>query len=35
MMADEIRGARQKMSNIIMENLEGWGDEYEKVRQND
>lgn len=35
LMADETREARQKMSDIIMENLEGWGEEYEKIREDD
>ena len=35
LMADETRKARQKMSDIIMENLEGWGEEYEKIREDD
>lgn len=34
-MADETREARRRMSDIIMENLEGWGEEYEKIRQDD
>lgn len=34
-MADETREARKRMSDIIMENLEGWGEEYEKIRQDD
>lgn len=35
LMADETREARQKMSDIIMEKLEGWGEEYEKIREDD
>lgn len=35
LMADETRKARHKMSDIIMENLEGWGEEYEKIREDD
>lgn len=33
-LADETRHARQKISQIILENLEGWGEEYEEIRQN-
>lgn len=33
-LADETRRARQKLSQIILENLEGWGKEYEEIRQN-
>ncbi len=34
-MADETREARKRMSDIIMENLEGWGEKYKKIRQDD
>ena len=30
-MADETRKAREKMSEIILENLEGWGGAYEQI----
>ncbi len=33
-LAEETRRARQKLSQIILENLEGWGEEYEQIRQN-
>lgn len=29
---DETRKAREEMSRIILNNLEGWGDEYEQIR---
>lgn len=32
-MADETRRVRQKLSDIIEGNLDGWGEEYEKIRQ--
>lgn len=31
-LADETRKARQRLSRIILENLDGWGEEYEQVR---
>ena len=31
-LADETRAVRQKISQMILENLEGWGEEYEQVR---
>ena len=31
-LADETRKAREEMSRIILNNLEGWGDEYEQIR---
>ena len=33
-MADETREARNYMSNVILANLDGWGEEYEQIRQN-
>ena len=33
-MADETREARNYMSNVILSNLDGWGEEYEQKRQN-
>ena len=32
LLADETRKARDEMSRIILNNLEGWGDEYEQIR---
>ncbi len=29
-MADETREARNYMSNVILANLDGWGEEYEQ-----
>ncbi len=34
-MADETRRARQKISEIMLENLDGWGEEYEQIRHDD
>ena len=34
-MADETREVRQMMSNIIYSILDGWGEEYEQIRQDD
>lgn len=31
-LADETRKARDEMSRIILNNLEGWGNEYEQIR---
>ncbi|RGF02530.1 site-specific integrase [Ruminococcus sp. AM22-14LB] len=31
-MADETREARNYMSNVILANLDGWGEEYEQIR---
>ena len=33
-MAYETREARNYMSNVILANLDGWGEEYEQIRQN-
>ncbi len=33
--ADETREVRQMMTNIIYTILDGWGEEYEQIRQND
>ena len=33
-LADETRKARQKMSELILANLDGWEEEYEQIRQN-
>ena len=33
-LADETRHARDILSKIILENLDGWEEEYEQVRQN-
>ena len=32
-LADDTRKARKRLSDIILENLDGWGDEYEQIRQ--
>lgn len=34
-LADETRRARHKLSELILENLDGWGEEYEQIRQDD
>lgn len=34
LLADETRKVREKMSEIILMNLDGWGEEYEQIRQN-
>ena len=34
-LADETRAVRQMLSEIILANLDGWGEEYEQIRQND
>ena len=33
-LADDTRHARDRISQIILENLDGWEDEYVQVRQN-
>ena len=33
-LADETREARRRLSQMILENLDGWGEEYEQIRQN-
>lgn len=35
LMADETRKVREMMTEIIYANLDGWGAEYEQIRQND
>ena len=35
LMADETRKVRDMMTEIIYANLDGWGAEYEQIRQND
>lgn len=35
MLADETRRARNMLSEMILENLDGWGEEYEQIRQDD
>ena len=32
-MADETREVRDFMSQIILASLDGWGEEYEQIRQ--
>ena len=34
LLTDETRKVREKMSEIILMNLDGWGEEYEQIRQN-
>lgn len=34
-LADETREVRNEISELILDNLDGWGAEYEQVRQND
>lgn len=33
LMADETRAVRDLMTKIIYENIDGWGEEYEQIRQ--
>lgn len=33
LLADETRRAREIQTRILLANLEGWGDEYEQIRQ--
>jgi len=35
LLADETRRAREAQTRILLEHLEGWGDEYEQIRQDD
>ena len=34
-LADETRAVRNELSQIILENLDGWGEEYEQIRYDD
>ncbi|MEF9940611.1 MAG: tyrosine-type recombinase/integrase [Lachnospiraceae bacterium] len=34
-LADETRAVRNKLSQMILDNLDGWGEEYEQIRQDD
>ena len=34
-LADETRKIRHRQSQIILENLDGWEEEYAKIREND
>lgn len=34
LLADETRKARQRLSAMILENLDGWENEYEQIRKN-
>lgn len=34
-LADETRRVRNMISEMILENLDGWGEEYEQIRQDD
>lgn len=33
LMADETRAVRDMMTKILYENIDGWGEEYEQIRQ--
>ena len=33
MLAEETRKVRDKLSEIILENITGWENEYEQIRQ--
>lgn len=33
LLADETRRARQRLSEVILNNLDGWEDEYEQIRK--
>jgi site-specific recombinase XerD len=35
LLADETRRARHKLSELILANLDGWGEEYEQIRYDD
>lgn len=35
LLADETRAARNRISQMILENLDGWEEEYEQIRYND
>lgn len=35
LLADETRRARHRLSELILENLDGWGEEYEQIRYDD
>lgn len=35
LLADETRRVRNMLSEMILENLDGWGEEYEQIRQDD
>lgn len=35
LLADETRKARQRLSAVILDNLDGWEAEYEQIRQDD
>ncbi len=34
LIADESRKIRAMLTDIIYDNLDGWGEEYEQIRQN-
>lgn len=34
LLADETRKARRRLSAMILENLDGWENEYEQIRKN-
>lgn len=35
LLADETRKIRRLLSQMILDNLDGWGEEYEQVRKDD
>ena len=35
LLADETRESRNKLSEIILDYLDGWGEEYEQIRCDD
>lgn len=35
LLADETRAVRNMLSEMILENLDGWGEEYDQIRQDD
>lgn len=35
LLADETRAVRHMLSEMILDNLDGWGEEYEQIRQDD
>lgn len=35
LLADETREIRERMSQMILDNLDGWGEDYEQIRQDD
>jgi len=35
LLAEETRKAREQQTRILLANLDGWGEEYEQIRQDD